>query len=211
MKKIFKKSNIFSFLLGAIIFGSVVGVSAYSIFATDIEYTPKDITWNVDNVESALDDLYIKAKTYKKLDTQTTANSNYILDGYTAYDNNGNLITGNMSTSMELLWTNPNPNAAFAIQTISIDLSEYKYVVINATYGGNGLLNDYFVGNKTIIEVGTTGTITGVYHSVDGGASTVRKAIVNTSGIQFGIGKFYNGSNQQSNNYAVPLNIWGIR
>ncbi len=57
MKKIFRKSNIFSFLLGAVIFGGIVGVSAYTIFANDIGYTPKDSTWKVSNVSDAIDDL----------------------------------------------------------------------------------------------------------------------------------------------------------
>ena len=66
MKKIFKKSNIFSFLLGAIIFGGIVGVSAYTILATDIGYTPSDSTWkktngeNITNVKDAIDELYLK-------------------------------------------------------------------------------------------------------------------------------------------------------
>ena len=68
MKKIFKKSNIFSFLLGAIIFGGIVGVSAYTILANDIGYTPKDSTWkksngeDITNVKDAIDELYIKAQ-----------------------------------------------------------------------------------------------------------------------------------------------------
>ena len=68
MKKIFKKSNIFSFLLGAIIFGGIVGVSAYTILATDIGYTPKDATWkksngeDITNVNDAINELYAQAK-----------------------------------------------------------------------------------------------------------------------------------------------------
>ena len=44
MKKIFKKSNIFSFLLGAIIFSGITSVAAYNILASDIGYTPKEIS-----------------------------------------------------------------------------------------------------------------------------------------------------------------------
>ena len=49
--------------LGAIIFGSISVVSAYAILAGNIEYSPKDTTWEVDNVESALNDLYNMANT----------------------------------------------------------------------------------------------------------------------------------------------------
>ena len=55
MKKI-NRSHIYSFILGAIIFGSV-GVGA-TMVANSISYTPKDTSWNVDNVSDAIDDLY---------------------------------------------------------------------------------------------------------------------------------------------------------
>ena len=61
MKKVFK-SRIFAFVLGSLIFGSIGVVSAYTIFANDIGYTPKDTTWEVDNVKDAIDDLYTKSK-----------------------------------------------------------------------------------------------------------------------------------------------------
>ena len=57
MKRIFK-NPIFTFILGGILFGSITGVVAYSYSSNDISYTPKDTNWNVDNVGSAIDDLY---------------------------------------------------------------------------------------------------------------------------------------------------------
>ena len=66
MKKIIK-NPIFTFILGAVIFGGIVGVSAYTIFANDIGYTPKDSTWkksngeDITNVKDAIDELYNKA------------------------------------------------------------------------------------------------------------------------------------------------------
>lgn len=59
MKKIIK-NPILTFVLGALIFGGIGVVSAYTILASDIGYTPKDTTWEVDNVEDAIDDLYSK-------------------------------------------------------------------------------------------------------------------------------------------------------
>lgn len=67
MKKLFKRSNIFSFLLGALIFTGITSVAAYSIFANDIGYTPKDTTWkksngeDITNVEDAINELYTKS------------------------------------------------------------------------------------------------------------------------------------------------------
>ena len=53
-----KKSNIFSFIVGAVLFGGIGVVAAYNMLAKDIKYTPSDTSWNVDNVEDAIDDLY---------------------------------------------------------------------------------------------------------------------------------------------------------
>lgn len=57
MKKI-AKENIFSFVLGAIIFGAISGVVTYTLTAQEVGFTPKDTTWEVDDTKSALDDLY---------------------------------------------------------------------------------------------------------------------------------------------------------
>ena len=68
IQKLFRKSNIFSFILGAIIFGSIGVVSAYTLYANDIEYTPKDTTWkkedgsDITNVKEAIDELYNSKK-----------------------------------------------------------------------------------------------------------------------------------------------------
>lgn len=59
MKKIIK-NPLLTFILGAIIFGGIGIVSAYTLFAGDIGYTPKDATWEVDNVKDAIDELYEK-------------------------------------------------------------------------------------------------------------------------------------------------------
>ena len=67
MKKIFRKSNIFAFILGAIIFGGIGVVSAaYTIYANNIEFTPSNSSWkkangdNITNVKDAIDDMYDK-------------------------------------------------------------------------------------------------------------------------------------------------------
>ena len=53
------KNPIFTFILGAIIFGSITGVIAYNVSA-NIEFTPDDQDWEVENVQGALNDLYSK-------------------------------------------------------------------------------------------------------------------------------------------------------
>lgn len=60
-------------MLGAVIFGSVVGVSAYTLLAADISYTPKDETWkksngdDITNVKDAIDELYDKTSFFDSL------------------------------------------------------------------------------------------------------------------------------------------------
>ena len=62
MKKILK-SRLFFFILGAVIF-STGTIFAYSILAPNVGFTPKDDTWDVDNVADALDYL---SDGYKKM------------------------------------------------------------------------------------------------------------------------------------------------
>ena len=72
MKRIIK-SRIFTFILGAIIFGSV-GVIAANYVANDISFTPKDTTWkkqdgtDIVTVKDALDELYTKIDSKLSLD-----------------------------------------------------------------------------------------------------------------------------------------------
>ena len=64
MKKVLKKSNIISFILGALFFCGLGTVLAFSFFASDVGFKPHDDTWNVDNVSSALDDLRVRIIDY---------------------------------------------------------------------------------------------------------------------------------------------------
>ena len=63
MKK-YSNSKIFSFILGAIIFGGIGVASAYTLFANNIGFTPRDTTWNVDNTKDAIDDLHTQIDKY---------------------------------------------------------------------------------------------------------------------------------------------------
>ena len=54
MKKII--NSLFMFILGGIIFGSIVYATTY--YAKDVAYEPTDASWEVSNVNDALDNLY---------------------------------------------------------------------------------------------------------------------------------------------------------
>ena len=80
----------------------VVVASGVSVYAT-ATYLASEVEYNKNGqakVADALDDLYAKTKDYKKLDTTTTANSNDIISGKTAYDNLENLIIGTYNQSI---------------------------------------------------------------------------------------------------------------
>ena len=72
------KKYLIGFILGAIIFGGIGTVLAYSVFARNIGFTPTDTTWkksngdNIDNVEDALNELY--TSTFKKVVLNTFGN-----------------------------------------------------------------------------------------------------------------------------------------
>ena len=58
-----KKSNVFSFILGAVIFGSIGVLATSSILASNISFEPTDTEWNVSTVQEAINDLYNRTGT----------------------------------------------------------------------------------------------------------------------------------------------------
>ena len=61
MKKLFN-NRLFIFMLGVLVGSPIVAYAAVTILSSQVDYSPKDNTWNVENVESALDDLYDMAR-----------------------------------------------------------------------------------------------------------------------------------------------------
>ena len=129
MKKIFKKSNIFSFLLGALIFGGITGVVAATILSKDVSYSPKDTTWKVDNVKDAIDDLY--DKTNNKSDLLWINNNK--TTGISAFDVNVNLsnYTKIMVVGYYDPWNSPYQLGFYSI----INVGESK--TMRCTYNEN--------------------------------------------------------------------------
>ena len=56
MKMILTKP-LFTFILGAILFSGISVAIAFAYVASDVDYSPDNDTWQVDNVGSAIDDL----------------------------------------------------------------------------------------------------------------------------------------------------------
>lgn len=99
-----------------------------------------------------------------------------------------------------LLWTNSSPNSNFNAQTLPLDLSNYKYVVIIAKASTT---EDYLYRTSTIVPVGNS-----EYNqilSITGG-SMIRNVKALSTGIEFS-----NSSYDNSSSYVIPLKIYGLK
>ena len=112
--------------------------------------------------------------------------------------------TGQYST---LLWTNPNSYATgFPAQTVSLDLSKYKAVIVTPlTYPEAG----YTLPVKSYCPIGQSSFI-----AIEGSSGTLqtghqsRKYTVSTTGVTFDIG--YSQGHYTSPTYCPPYQIWGV-
>ena len=179
MKKIFRKSNIFSFLLGAIIFGGIGVVSAYTIFANDIGYTPKDSTWkkangeDITNVKDAIDELYSKTTTGIQFDYLYSGveDLNELFGYAETTSTHWNYFRKNSDNTIGMTIANSN-NIMSAYTNNLIDFSNYKYILveyelynnhnslINTSYFGitdsKNVSIDNFIKYGSVIQVGQT-------------------------------------------------------
>lgn len=190
-----------AFVIGLVLTSgiTVYATVTYMINAENVMY--KDDK----TIEYALNDLYNNKKETSNEVININTNGEQELEKY--YKNiNVNVVN---PVNITLLWTNSNPNGAFAAQTISLNLSSYTAVLIDTTYGYNGLSSSDCLKQRTYVNVGTSSVVTGTQSAKY--ATTLREVTVSTSGVTFSTGKFYNGSNVSSNNWAVPLHIWGVK
>ena len=99
---------------------------------------------------------------------------------------------------MELLWTNPDREKAFAAQKVSLDLSRWKFMIITTAYG-----------SATLIPVGLSGRISA---SEGSSANPVSTRLFNSdsTGINFQQGLYAGGQGGWSDQAAVPYQIFGI-
>lgn len=111
-----------------------------------------------------------------------------------------------------LIWTNPSPDASFSNQTLSLDLSGYRFVEIEikptGSYAGNFVIQKIAVGGSGLLHVPYFTTISGN----DRLCIAKRLAAVSTAGITFSATArwIYNGETTGMN-FAIPTRIWGIR
>lgn len=118
------------------------------------------------------------------------------------YENEMNKYINNSREDVKLisLWTNENPNSNFTGQTISIDLSEYKYVIVVIKTWTD---TEYYPRTVTLLPVSDNSNPIRV-----GATSTSRFREMNAkmSGIIIS-----NEINEGSNNEIIPMYIYGIK
>ena len=119
-------------------------------------------------------------------------------------------------TEPVLLWTNTNPNAEFAAQTLQLDMSNYGGALIEAGSLNWGVID---ANAKTINYVRKqdgyqglgsvrAGTISSGSYS-KGTSYGMRDVIVSDAGLQFMNGYQDNGT--QNNARIIPTRIWGVK
>lgn len=106
----------------------------------------------------------------------------------------------------EVVWTNPNPFATFASQTVSVDMSKYTYCSIIYNNWDN-----YFKTERTPIGQGIT--LMAVSAAASGHTAMVRSVTTGSTGFTFknAITNDSTGSNTKANNYLIPYQIIGYK
>ena len=172
-----------------------------------IEQKLKIVGTPVDNLESDRADLPLSARQGKILNNSLGGFKFKSTNGKKQVSVDGGSTWENFSSGAELLWTNPAPNTDFAPQTISLNLSNYTHVAIEALYTSQGEPNDTYT--KTLIEKNTDGYIS-AYRMPDQSEFERRYTQVKNDRIVFDSGLYaYNGV-YINNSACVPKRIWGL-
>lgn len=141
-----------------------------------------------------------------------TATSADVASGKTFYAQ-GQKKTGAAVTEPVLLWTNTNPNAEFAPQTIALDMSGYGGALIETGSLQASVNVDKSInyvrkqsGYQAIGSVRAGQDTTSGYSS--GHSYGSRDVIVSDTGMQFMNGYI---SNNKVNGAMIPTRIWGVK
>lgn len=114
-------------------------------------------------------------------------------------------VNSNLS-NMELIWTNPSPTSNFGAQTLSLDLSAYKYLVIYSRFSTSDDQSAYKV--NCLLEKGDDVTQYIVSLDWQQHICNSRKATFNDNGVTFANGNVNSTANSA---VCIPLYIYGIK
>lgn len=124
-------------------------------------------------------------------------------------------VTGEGSTETPtLLWTNPNPTSSFASQTLNIDLSNYKALIIK-NEGSVASVVTSSEQQMSYVDLSETGYVFCSSYIYGNLVLSFRRVTAHTnSSITFGAGfslDSYNLNVASTNNASVPLEIYGLK
>lgn len=102
----------------------------------------------------------------------------------------------------QLLWSNPNPNSAFAAQTISVDLSGYSLAMVQVKLYTS-------TDRRMCVICSKDDTSVANLKGANAASTTFASRLItpSNSGVEFYGG--YNGTSAD-NAYCIPMEIWGI-
>ena len=155
------------------------------------------------------DALYPRTKTTAVSDNDGNVLGNVAV--YNATTLSSGVNTVKVGVDMELLWTNSSPTSSFSPQTVPLDLSDYKLVLV---YFKRTSSTDKF--GSSLCHVGMASNGSCPPQGADATTMTTRCYSVNSNGIAFENGVYSNhsGANTSSyvdNNGCIPYKIYGIR
>lgn len=152
------KKMIFGFIIGMLLCSGIVyGINLYK--ADDVLYQPSDTSWEVKNVNDAINSLYNMKKELNDLKNTGDATAEEIASGKTAVVQ-GELVTGTFNSNAikkTLVWTG-------AIDPTHTSATTNEYIYLNNSYA------DY--KNITASNIGVEQTDISLQASSFGGCST---------------------------------------
>lgn len=108
--------------------------------------------------------------------------------------------------NLDLLWTNANPYSSFPEQTISLDLSKYKVIVISVCdYGADVTRRDNI--QTTFILKNVSSHLFSTYLNQDIGS--IRYVLASENNISFS--NALDAKGNSNNLTTIPQKIWGIK
>lgn len=141
---------------------------------------------------------------------QVTANPGGASQDLTSIDINGTKYNisggggGGGTSTLELLWTNPNPSSNFSAQTVSLDLTNYDLIVIeSSTTTTSSRLFMTLCRNGTAAQLQRIGTNYLYIRSLD----------ITNAGVSFETGQriqALSGTWASNSGYIIPQKIYGV-
>ena len=131
-----KNNSLFSFIFGGIIFGSI-GIYGANVYQSNtIEYSPTDTSWEVNNVNEAINSLYSMKTELDNIKSIGDATAAQILSGKQAVVK-GSAVTGSMT------------NRGAINKTITPTSSQQSYTIPAGYHNGSG---------KVVVSAANVGT-----------------------------------------------------